>query len=66
MCRHADAELDLLLTEAVPPVDLSRVGVFRAPMSKHAKQAGGFGVKWLTIDRWMMPRRRRQTSDLDF
>ena len=40
MCRHADAEIEVLLAESVPPVDCSRIGVFRAPMAKHAKEAG--------------------------
>ncbi|CAK9064757.1 unnamed protein product, partial [Durusdinium trenchii] len=35
-----DAELDVLLEESVPPADLSRIGIFRAPMAAHAKKAG--------------------------
>lgn len=40
MRRHADAELDLLFSETVPPIDLSRIGIFRAPMGKFEKKAG--------------------------
>ena len=39
LCKHADAELQLLLTESVPPVDINRIGIFRAVASKHAKEA---------------------------
>ena len=65
MCRHADAEMDVLLSETVPPADLSRIGIFRAPMSKHAKQARQMrGFQLCSPDRSMMPRRKRQTSNL--
>ena len=39
MRRHADAELDILFSETVPPIDLNRIGIFRAPMSKYEKKA---------------------------
>ena len=39
LARHADAELDGLVERTVPPCDISRVGVFRAVMTKHVEQA---------------------------
>lgn len=38
--RHADADLNLLLEQTVPPIDLSRVAIFRAAIGKFDKQAG--------------------------
>ncbi|CAJ1449087.1 unnamed protein product [Effrenium voratum] len=39
MMKHADAELTAMLEETVPPVDLSRIGSFRAVIQKYQKQA---------------------------
>ncbi|CAK9054175.1 unnamed protein product, partial [Durusdinium trenchii] len=39
LLKHADAEIDVLLEESVPPADISRVGIFRAPVAKHMKKA---------------------------
>ena len=39
--KHADAELTAMLEETVPPVDLSRIGSFRAVIQKYQKQARG-------------------------
>ena len=38
MRRHCDAELDALLSDTVPPIDLSKISAFRLPMSKYARQ----------------------------
>lgn len=38
--KHADAEIQLLLSESAPPADMDRIGVFRAHASKHAKKVG--------------------------
>ena len=37
--RHCDAELTTLLEDSVPPLDLCRVGAFRAAVQKYAKKA---------------------------
>ena len=39
MAKHADAELMLMLESTAPPVDISRIGIFRAPVAKHEKGA---------------------------
>lgn len=42
MAKHADAELDVMITDTVPPPDISKIGIFRAPMAKHAKKVGQY------------------------
>jgi hypothetical protein len=39
MLKHGDNDLLKLMDESVPPVDLSRVGLFRVAVSKYQKQA---------------------------
>ena len=39
MAKHADAELMLMLESTAPPVDIHRIGIFRAPVAKHEKEA---------------------------
>ena len=38
--RHADGELQTLLAESAPPVDLQRVALFRSVCRKQEKKAG--------------------------
>eukprot|EP00435_Cladocopium_sp_Y103_P029473 s2370_g7.t1 len=40
MLKHADAELISMLEESSPPVDLTRVAIFRVAARKYEKQAG--------------------------
>lgn len=42
--KHCDAELTTMLEDAVPPVDLDRVGAFRAAVQKFTKKACVQGV----------------------
>ena len=39
MLRHCDCEMDALLVESVPPIDLQNISVFRAALAKHARKA---------------------------
>ena len=39
MLRHCDSELDALLTESVPPIDLERISAFRGVLAKHKRKA---------------------------
>ena len=39
LAKYADTELEMLIEKTVPPVDISRVMIFRAPCAKHEKQA---------------------------
>eukprot|EP00435_Cladocopium_sp_Y103_P076327 s59_g92.t1 len=39
LLRHADPELQNMLEQTVPPVDLSLIAIFRSPIAKYQKQA---------------------------
>jgi hypothetical protein len=39
LLRHADPELQTMLEQTVPPVDLSLIAIFRTPIAKYQKQA---------------------------
>ena len=38
--KHMDSDALVLLSESVPPADLSRVGIFRACVAKFQKKVG--------------------------
>ena len=40
MLRHADSELLSLLSESVPPADISKIQIFKSQLSKFVKKAG--------------------------
>ena len=42
MCKHCDLDLESVVEQTVPPIDLTRAAVFRTLLQKHAKKARAF------------------------
>lgn len=53
--RHADGELQTLLAESAPPVDLQRVALFRSVCRKQEKKAGTRMTESLHDAVWFAP-----------
>ena len=39
MCKHCDIDLDNVVEQTVPPLDLNAIASFRAAVKKHARKA---------------------------
>ena len=60
--KHGDAELLTMLEETVAPPDISRIGIFRGAIAKHAKEARAGDMLSGKIAGRPKQRRSRQTS----
>ena len=63
MCKHCDIDLDSVLEQTAPPLDLVSISAFQTAIKKHAKKArrraDAFSCGYVIV-----PARQRRRSNL--